>query len=554
VIAAIYARKSTDQSGLADEQKSVNRQTDHARAYALRKGWTVDDAHVFVDDGISGAEFANRPGFLRLMNALKPQPPFQVLVMSEVSRLGREQIETAYALKQLAVAGVRCFSYLEDRELQMTSATDKFLLGAITFAADLEREKARQRVHDAMARKARAGHVTGGKVFGYDNVPVVDAAGKRSHVERRVNEAEAVIVRRIFDLCAGGTGYTRIAKALNAQGAPAPRPKSGRPVSWAPSSVKEILDRRLYLGEVLWNQTEKRNSWGQVDSRARPEHDWIRASLPNLQIITEQQWRFAHDRLDAVRRRLMDVSGGRLGARRRDVDSQYLLVGFARCGVCGGGIGVLSGSHRGGLRHLYGCTSYSKRGTSVCGNRLRLAMDRVNDAVLRTLAGDVLRPEVVMAVVDGVLDSLQPANLTRERERLRHEFGQAERQVANLAKAIAAGGPMESLLDELRRAERTRAELAGSIDRYGGALRVDRQALERAIRQRICSWRELLQRQVPSARQLLREVLTGPLRLTPVGRTYRFEGEASIGGLLAGTVDVATFLVAVRGFEPRSRG
>jgi DNA invertase Pin-like site-specific DNA recombinase len=44
------------------------------------------------------------------------------------------------------------------------------MLGAVTFAADLEREKARQRVHDAMSRTARAGHVTGGKTFGYDNV------------------------------------------------------------------------------------------------------------------------------------------------------------------------------------------------------------------------------------------------------------------------------------------------------------------------------------------------------------------------------------------------
>ncbi len=65
----------------------------------------VDDAHVYVDDGVSGAEFANRPGFVRLLNALKPRAPFHVLVMSEVSRLGREQIETAYALKQLSVAG-----------------------------------------------------------------------------------------------------------------------------------------------------------------------------------------------------------------------------------------------------------------------------------------------------------------------------------------------------------------------------------------------------------------------------------------------------------------
>lgn len=101
VIAAIYARKSTEQNGVADEQKSVTRQIEHATAYAVRKGWTVDEAAVFVDDGISGAEFANRPGFVRLMNSLKPRPSFQALVISEESRLGREQIETGYALKQL---------------------------------------------------------------------------------------------------------------------------------------------------------------------------------------------------------------------------------------------------------------------------------------------------------------------------------------------------------------------------------------------------------------------------------------------------------------------
>ena len=115
MISAIYARKSTEQTGVADEQKSVARQIYHARQYATRKGWTVADEYVYVDDGISGAEFAARPGFIRLMTALKPRPAFQVLVMSEESRLGRESIETAYALKQLVTAGVRVFFYLEDR-------------------------------------------------------------------------------------------------------------------------------------------------------------------------------------------------------------------------------------------------------------------------------------------------------------------------------------------------------------------------------------------------------------------------------------------------------
>jgi DNA invertase Pin-like site-specific DNA recombinase len=94
----------------------LTRQIEHAKLYAAKEGWTVPDELVFVDDGISGAEFVRRPGFIRLMNALKPHPVFQFLVMSEESRLGREQIETAYALKQIMDAGLRVFFYLEDRE------------------------------------------------------------------------------------------------------------------------------------------------------------------------------------------------------------------------------------------------------------------------------------------------------------------------------------------------------------------------------------------------------------------------------------------------------
>src|SRR6185295_11033796 len=143
---------------------------------------------------------------LRLMNALKPRPPFQALVMSEESRLGREAIETAYALKQIVTAGVRVFFYLEDRERTLHSPTDKIMMSLTAFADELEREKARQRTYDAMLRKAKAGHVTGGRVFGYDNVDVLGATGERSHVVRRINEAEAAVVREIFGHYIAGAG------------------------------------------------------------------------------------------------------------------------------------------------------------------------------------------------------------------------------------------------------------------------------------------------------------------------------------------------------------
>src|SRR6266481_7902127 len=115
-VAAILGRKSTEQVEVTDEQRSVTRQTDHARAYALAHGWVVRDEYIFMDDGISGAEFRKRPGLTRLLNTLRPRPPFQILLMSEESRLGREQIETAYVVKQILDAGVRIFHYLTDQE------------------------------------------------------------------------------------------------------------------------------------------------------------------------------------------------------------------------------------------------------------------------------------------------------------------------------------------------------------------------------------------------------------------------------------------------------
>jgi DNA invertase Pin-like site-specific DNA recombinase len=47
MIAAIYARKSTVQTGADADAKSVPRQIENARAFAATKGWTVSDEHVY---------------------------------------------------------------------------------------------------------------------------------------------------------------------------------------------------------------------------------------------------------------------------------------------------------------------------------------------------------------------------------------------------------------------------------------------------------------------------------------------------------------------------
>jgi DNA invertase Pin-like site-specific DNA recombinase len=98
------------------------------------------------------------------------------------------------------------FFYLEDRERTLDSPTDKIMLSLTAFADELEHEKGRQRTTDAMLPKARAGHLAGGRVFGYDNVPIAGPSpGQRAGVKRQINERQAAVVRLIVERAPPGT-------------------------------------------------------------------------------------------------------------------------------------------------------------------------------------------------------------------------------------------------------------------------------------------------------------------------------------------------------------
>ncbi|OFW04611.1 MAG: hypothetical protein A3H96_09485 [Acidobacteria bacterium RIFCSPLOWO2_02_FULL_67_36] len=526
MIAAIYARRSTEQTGVSEDQKSVQRQVEHARAFASAKGWTVAEDHVYVDDAVSGAEFERRPGFLRLMNALKPKPAFQVLVMSEESRLGREMVETMVALKALVVAGVRIFYYMTGKERTIDSPIEKAMMALETFGAEQEREKARQRTYDALLRKARAGHVTGGKTFGYDNLPVFGPDGKRSHVERRVNDVQAAAIVRVFELSAEN-GLTRTAKQLNAERIVAP---GGH--GWSPSSVRTILHRRLYLGEGFWNQSQKRDRWGQKRQRPRPASEWERVTAPR--IVSDELWNAAHARMATVRVRLTTAQGER-PIVRRDVESSYLLSGFARCSVCGGTLAVVSRSHGRQRAYFYGCLAHWKRGTTACTNGLVLPVRVVEDAVLRSMRQDALRPAVVKAILDVVFEALKPAELESTVQGLGAELRTLDQRIARLTMAIEEGGTIAPLVAQLQTRQAERETLVASIAATEArqALVLDRETIEARVLAHVAQWRELLTTgRVADGRQLLREALEEPLRFTPEGRAYRFEGVAAAERLL----------------------
>jgi site-specific DNA recombinase len=552
MIAAIYARKSTEQVGVADDQKSIARQVEHARAYAVSKGWIVADAHVYVDDGISGAEFAKRPGYMRLLNAAGRRAPFDVLIVSEPSRLGREQLETGYAMKQLAEAGVRIFAYLDDREVMLETPLDKFTISALNFGAEMEREKARQRQIDTMSRKARAGHVTGGTVFGYDNVAVLDAAGRRSHVERRVSDAEAAIVHRIFALCADGSGLKAITKTLNRDGALSPR--QGRYASWAPSSVREVLFRDMYRGVVVWNRTRKRDKFGKQRQVGRAAGEWITREAPELRIVSDEQWAAAHARLDAARALYLGGTHGRPFGRpaQARTASRYLLTHLALCGECGRPLEVQSRSHGRIRARFYGCAAHRERGT--CANRRIVPMGDADAIVIEALLDDVLDLSMIEEAVNEAVKVLcHQDEPDADTERIEQELAVLEREQSRIMAAIATGRQVAGVLEALQALDRRRVQLEGSRP-AGRATRATPAPNPERVRDEVLTlatnWRRVLVDDPTHARPIVAALLQGRVTFTPLAERKRWQarGEGSVCGLFSR--EFAEGLASPAGFEP----
>jgi DNA invertase Pin-like site-specific DNA recombinase len=548
MICAIYSRKSTAQDGNADEQ-SVARQIATARRFAAARGWTVGDEHVYSDSGISGAEFARRPGLVHLLAALKPRPPFDVLLIGDRDRLGREQIETSYVLKQLVMAGVRVFEVGKagGPEITLTSPTDKVLSAVTAFAGELEREQARARTHAALEHRARAGRAVGGTCFGYTSARTAEG-----YVTRVIAPAEAQVLVRMFALAAEGHGVKAIARTLNADAALAPR-KAGRIAGWAPASVRFALHNELYRGVAVWNRSRKRDAWGQRRKTRRDVGDHLRIDVPSLRIIDEPLWQRAHERLSAARALYFAKAGERARDGGRPVSgsaARYLLSGLATCAGCGGSMFV---HRRGAHADRWGCMTRHLRGATICGNGLEVRLDDTDAAVLTAVERHLLRVDVVETAMLKAMAEVQAQDgQDGAGDALRGELARLDAEVGRLADAIARGGDLPSLVALLGEREQRRAHVRAALadhERQRVAPR-DAGAVLDVMRAALVEWQATLLAETGAARAALQALIRGRFVFTPVEhdgvRGYSFEAPGTIAPVIAGIVQTVSKGISAR--------
>jgi site-specific DNA recombinase len=449
---------------------------------------------------------------------------------------------------------------------------DKVMLSLTNFAAEMEREKARQRTYDAMLKKAKALHVTGGKVYGYENLEVFspgappDGSPIRLHVVRQISEVQAGIVRRIFEMYAAGLGITRIAKALNAEHIPAPWHQR-RVGGWAPTAIREILHRELYRGVIVWNKHQKVIRGGTKKRRQRPVSEWLRLDAPLLRIISDELWASVQARLTHQASAFARIQSGQLLGKPSALDghSPYLLTGFTTCTRCSGAIGGVTQLHGTGPTSnrrrvtFYACMWHRKRGINICSNDVVVRQDLV-DRVLLGAIQETLDERVIDAAVDRTLaklrtDAAVPLDRRAEIER---KLALAEQRIQRGLDALFNGtGLSEELQARLKDEKAKKTALADELDRLtrlDAVTSLDTVRLKRDLKERVRDVRALLGRHQSQARQMLRKLLIGKIEMEPIvgpsRRGYRLSGRLSYGRLLQGE---AVQCLQATGTEANSR-
>lgn len=237
---------------------SICNQIRMARDYIAEQG-NITEVKVYADDGASGSHF-ERPEFRRMLADIE-LGVINMVILKDVSRLGREHIDTNYYLGK----------YFPEKQVRVVSLLDHYdsaigiydeLLEIRTLFNDMYLRDISKKVRASIRTKRNMGEYTPKEPpFGY-------VKSKTLHNHLEMDDYAAKIVRRIYRMYLNGSGATAISRALNEDQIPSPAKykkevlKSGYAWDvgkgvWTPGSVRTILKNPVYTGAIAVRKFDK---------------------------------------------------------------------------------------------------------------------------------------------------------------------------------------------------------------------------------------------------------------------------------------------------------
>ncbi len=239
-------------------------------------------AGEWVDDGWSGSRF-DRPGFREMMAAAE-RGELDCILIKDLSRLGREYIQTGYYLQDIFPRmGIRLIAVADRYDSgQAEFLEQSLLLPVLNLMNDAYCRDISAKVRWQQRTKRQAGEYIGAfAVYGYRK-------NERNVHRLEVDEDVRKIICCIYWLRLAGMSAENIANALNAAGIPGPAQykrekgsryrsgfdKEGGSGNWSPLAVRRILKNRMYTGAMVQGK-DRKISYKLSVRRKLPPEQWI---------------------------------------------------------------------------------------------------------------------------------------------------------------------------------------------------------------------------------------------------------------------------------------
>jgi hypothetical protein len=179
-------------------------------------------------------------------------------------------------------------------------------------------------------------------------------------------------------------------------------------------------------------------------------------------------------------------------------------------------------------------------------------MAETDEALLSALEEDLLHPDAIALGLREAVESISAPVSADGAERcaaLRRELATIDGQLGILKSALLQGGPIATLVDEMKAQERRKAALTAELaQRERPVETVDVRALEAELLRYVAEWRSVLRQHVTIARQMLRKLVDGRVCFTPKGDAAEMVAPLTLGGLLATVTLVPKAMVTPGGF------
>lgn len=335
--AAIYARCSTEEES---QREALALQVEEARECVRRQGWLLIEEYV---ESRSGTSTKGRKEYNRLFEDLAKNK-FDILVIKSQDRLMRNTKDWYLFVDRMVAWGKRLYMYIENK---FYTADDSLLTGIKAILAEDYSRELSKKINNAHYNRQKTGRTVllTNQTYGYRKLP------DKSVV---IEEKEAKVKRKMYQLCAAGYGSRKIAQLLREEGIVNRR---GNPFS--DSDIRRMIRNPINKGTVIMRQTHYDFESKKTVKLPCEEQFVFEDRIPA--IVSKELWEKANDAItQRYRKYAGDGNCSGIGVNK----GKSCFSGKIYCGLCDSPYYRTSRKINGGKKtvHTWSCRTYVQQG------------------------------------------------------------------------------------------------------------------------------------------------------------------------------------------------